>query len=30
MVGLSIAFFFAVLSKKILERMKGKEASLTA
>ena len=30
MCGLSIAFFFAVLSKKILERMKGKEPSLTA
>jgi Ion channel len=30
MCGLSTAFFFAVLSKKILERMKDKEPSLTA
>jgi ion channel len=29
MCGLSTAFFFAVLSKKILERMKDKEPSLT-
>jgi hypothetical protein len=30
MCGLSTAFFFAVLSKKILERMKNKEPSPTA
>jgi len=30
MCGLSTAFFFAVLSKKILERMKDREPSLTA
>jgi Ion channel len=30
MCGLSTAFFFAVLSKKILERMKDKEPSPTA
>ncbi len=30
MCGLSIAFFFAVLSKQILQRMKEKESTLTA
>jgi hypothetical protein len=30
MCGLSTAFFFAVLSKKILERIKDREPSLTA
>jgi uncharacterized membrane protein YecN with MAPEG domain len=30
MCGLSIAFFFAVLSKRILQRMKEKEPTLTA
>ncbi|SRR6266550_3206013 len=29
MCGLSIAFFFAVLSKKILQRVAGKESTLT-
>jgi|SRR5882724_5974291 len=30
MVGLSIAFFFVVVSKKMLQRVDGKEPSLTA